>query len=214
MKAALFDLDGVIVDTEPQYTRFWTEVRDIFLPGNDHFPLQIKGQTLTYILSSFFPDEGVRQQICGLLRKFEENMTYQYISGALAWVSRLSESGVPTAIVTSSDKEKMSHLYKAHPSFERLFTAIHTAEYDARSKPAPDCYLSAADTLGVRPDECVVFEDSFNGVKAGKASGAFVVGLATSNSKEDLLPYCDIVVEDFAAENLIEIEELFPQLKK
>jgi HAD superfamily hydrolase (TIGR01509 family) len=69
----------------------------------------------------------------------------------------------------------MEAVYRKRPEFKQLFDAILTSEDFRESKPSPDCYLTAARRFGLQPDDCVVFEDSFNGLKSGRASGAFVI---------------------------------------
>jgi HAD superfamily hydrolase (TIGR01509 family) len=91
----------------------------------------------------------------------------------------------------------MKAVYAKHPEFKSLFDAILTSEDFERSKPDPDCYLKAAERFGVEPKNCVVFEDSFNGLKSGRAAGMYVIGLATTNAAEDIAPFCDKVIEDF-----------------
>ena len=102
-----------------------------------------------------------------------------------------------TAIVTSSNKVKMSQVYKSHPELPDLVDAILTSEDFARSKPDPDCFLKGMQLLGGTPETTFVFEDSFHGIAAGRASGAKVVGLATTNKSEVIAPLCDMVIDDF-----------------
>lgn len=214
MKAALFDLDGVIIDTESQYSAFWGEMQRMFIPDNPGFASQIKGQSLTCILADNFLDKNVRQEVLRRLDAFEAAMSFPYIDGARAFVESLKVAGIPTAIVTSSNRQKMDQLYRAIPDFRQSFTHILTAEDFLQSKPSPDCYITAARRLGMRPEDCVVFEDSFNGIKAGRLSGAFVVGLATTNPVDVLTPLCDVVVSDFCSYNLNKINKLFYLLKQ
>jgi HAD superfamily hydrolase (TIGR01509 family) len=91
----------------------------------------------------------------------------------------------------------MQAVYASRPEFRGLFDAILTSEDFERSKPDPDCYLKAAERFGVEPKDCVVFEDSFNGLKSGRAAGMYVVGLATTNSADAIRPLCDEVIKDF-----------------
>lgn len=209
MKAALFDLDGVIVDTESQYTAFWTEIQRMCFPDNPAFPIQIKGKALTCIYSEYFPEKAQQEQLQMRLQAFESTMTYPYIKGVRTFLPQLRNAGVPAVIVTSSNQEKMKKLYSAIPDFKLLFTHILTAEHYTHSKPSPDCYISAAAQLGLQPEECVVFEDSLNGIEAGRLSGAYVVGLATTHPVEVLAPLCDTVISDFSEENLNKINFLF-----
>jgi HAD superfamily hydrolase (TIGR01509 family) len=102
-----------------------------------------------------------------------------------------------TAVVTSSNQPKMESVYRYQPGFKSLFDAILTSEDFAKSKPDPDCYLRAAARLGARTDECIVFEDSFNGLRSGRAAEMKVVGLATTNTAESISVLSDIQIDDY-----------------
>jgi HAD superfamily hydrolase (TIGR01509 family) len=104
---------------------------------------------------------------------------------------------VRTAVVTSSNRVKLEAVYQAHPEFRGLFDAILTSEDFSASKPDPDCYLKAARRLGASREECVVFEDSFNGLRSGRAAGMHVVGLATTNPADAIRPFCDEVIKNY-----------------
>ena len=197
-KTALFDLDGVVFDTEPIYTRFWgDECRRYHpeLPGLEH---RIKGQTLQQIFEGYFADVPQEQPlIVERLNRFESQMQYDYIPGFTDFVEALRREGITTAVVTSSNRIKMQAVYRAHPEVKDFFDRILTSEDFSESKPSPDCYLRGADAFGVTPAQCVVFEDSINGLRAGMASGARVVGLSTTNPGSAIAPLCHLVVPDF-----------------
>ena len=195
--AVLFDLDGVIVDTEGQYSRFWKQIGAEYLPGVPDFAPAIKGRTLTQIYDTYFPDAADRDAITERLYAFERQMDFPYIAGAREFLEALRAKGVPTAIVTSSNCDKMACLYACHPEIKNLVTAVLTAEDARRSKPAPDCYLAAAERLGVEIGKCLVFEDSPGGLAAGRASGALVAGVCTSLAAAEIEPLCDMYIEDF-----------------
>lgn len=195
--AVLFDLDGVIVDTEGQYSLFWKQIGEEYMPGMPDFALAIKGRTLTQIYDTYFPDAADRAAITERLNAFERQMDFPYIAGAREFLEALQAQGVPTAIVTSSNCDKMACLYARHPEIKNLVTAVLTAEDARRSKPAPDCYLAAAERLGADISNCIVFEDSPSGLAAGRASGAFVIGVSTSLAATEIEPLCDMYIEDF-----------------
>ena len=199
MKAALFDLDGVVFNTEPQYTVFWGEQCREFHPEHPGLEHEIKGQTLVQIYDAWFagPLAEKQQLITSRLNEFEKQMDYAYIAGFEDYIKDLRKQGIKTAVVTSSNQIKMEAVYQHHPEFKDLFDAILTSEDFERSKPDPDCYLKAAERFGVRPADCVVFEDSFNGLKSGMAAGMRVVGLATTNPAERIRPLCDEVINDY-----------------
>ena len=198
MEAALFDLDGVLVDTEAQYTDFWKRVGKVYYPDDPDFAVRIKGQALANIFSQYFSDSpDVQKQLREDLSAFEAQMNYTFMPGAGAFVRALRREGVRTAVATSSDRWKMAQLLKQHPGFDDLFDRLFTAEDAERSKPAPDCYLNAMSFFGTAPEACVVFEDSLNGLKAARASGAAVVGLSTTLPQETVARYSDYVMADF-----------------
>ena len=199
IKAALFDLDGVVFDTEPQHSVFWcAQCRD-FHPEHPGLEHEIKGQTLVQIYDAWFSGELAEKQplITERLNKFEQQMDYIYVPGFEEYISQLRGKGVKTAVVTSSNQPKMEAVYQSHPEFRSMFDAILTSEDFERSKPDPDCYLKAAQRLGVEVGDCVVFEDSFNGLKSGRAAGMYVVGLSTTNPAEAIRPYCDEVIANY-----------------
>lgn len=199
LKAALFDLDGVVFDTEPQYTVFWGSQCRLHHPERPGLEHEIKGSTLTQIYDRWFCGPLAKEQdvITRRLDAFESQMTFDYIAGFEALIADLRAHGVKTAVVTSSNVPKMESVYRAQPQFKALFDAILTSEDFEYSKPHPDCYLKGAVRFGVDPSECVVFEDSFNGLKSGRAAGMRVVGLATTNSIEAISPLSDIQITDF-----------------
>ena len=201
MKAALFDLDGVVFDTEGQYTVFWGQQCREFHPERPGLEHEIKGQTLVQIYDAWFsgPLRDKQALITERLDRFEQQMDYRYVAGFQEYIALLRRRNVQTAVVTSSNRQKMLAVYGAHPEFQGMFDAILTSEDFAASKPDPDCYLRAARRLGARPEECVVFEDSFNGLRSGRAAGMTVVGLATTNAADAIRPLCDHVIGDYTA---------------
>jgi beta-phosphoglucomutase-like phosphatase (HAD superfamily) len=102
----------------------------------------------------------------------------------------------------------MESVYRYQPDFKRLFDAILTSEDFDRSKPDPDCYLKAAERLGVQKSSCIVFEDSFNGLRSGRAAEMVVVGLATTNKAEDIKHFSDMQISDYQSVNFHSFERL------
>lgn len=205
---ALFDFDGVIVDTESQYTVFWDRMGAEYL-GVEDFGRRIKGQTLVQIFDGHFSGMLKEQEeVVARLNEYEAAMSYDFLPGVVDFLHELKEAGVPTAIVTSSNQPKMEQVYRAHPQLDEMVDAILTSEDFSRSKPDPECFLKGMEILGGTPEETVVFEDSFHGLAAGRAAGAYVVGLATTNSREDIVPLCDMVISDFTNISLSSLKQV------
>ena len=198
MNAALFDLDGVIINTEPLYTGFWQEIGKEYFPDDESFAHKLKGQTLSNIFSLYFDgDEIAKKTIRQKLDNFEAQMDFPLVSGIENFLLQLKEAAIPAVVVTSSDRYKMESLKKKRPSLMDGFNRVFTAEDSQKSKPAPDCYISAAKSLGFCPCECCVFEDSVSGLKAARDSGAFVVGLTTSFPNEIVDEMSDMSIPNF-----------------
>lgn len=195
--AALFDFDGVIMDTEAQYTLFWNEQGSVYL-GENNFGYGIKGQTLTQIYNKYFlGKEAIQQEITDKLDEFEKHMYYEYIPGVKDFIIDMKRNCAKIAIVTSSNEKKMKNVYHAHPELRELVDCILTSEMFIKSKPSPDCFLAAMKLLDISPENTYVFEDSFHGLQAGIASGATVIGLATTNSRDDIKGKAHFVIDDF-----------------
>ena len=205
---ALFDLDGVILDTEGQYTELWEGIGIDFL-GRIGFGALIKGQTLVNIFETYFKDKSKHPEINQRLKDFEVNMNLPFVKGSKEFVLDLRKKGIKTAIVTSSSSNKMESVYKKIPDFKSMFDKILTAEMFAKGKPNPDCYLLGAKVFDAKIEDCIVFEDSFHGLQAGRSAKMKVVGLSTTNPKEKIIDKADIIIEDF--EN-ITIEQLLENL--
>ena len=227
IKAALFDLDGVVFETESQYSIFWGMIGREYHPEIPDFEYRIKGQTLVQIYDKYFSEDSVfahiegytdpkseQDKITARLNEFEKDMKYPYIPGVENFIKELKQNGVKCAVVTSSNIQKMLNVYKQHPEFKGYFDRVLTSEDFAKSKPDPDCYLKGAACFGALPSECVGLEDSFNGLKAVRASGAFTLGLSTTNSVESIAPYSDYVIPDYEGFTFADLVKIVDNYKK
>ena len=196
--AALFDFDGVIMDTEPQYTLFWDAIGKVYYPEIENFGHHIKGQSLKELYKNYFGEtEGLQDFITQKLLEFEGQMHFEYIDGVVAFMNELREKGVRLAIVTSSNDAKMANAYREHPELKSMVDAIITADRVTHSKPHPECFLLGAETLEVPVENCIVFEDSFHGIEAGNRAGMKVIGLATTNPAEAIADKVSLTISDF-----------------
>lgn len=206
--AALFDLDGVIIDTERQYTLFWDMIGRQYLHHPD-FGKLIKGGTLVHIFEEFFSELKDKQnEISAALDDFEAKMEVPYINGFKDFFQSLKKAGWKTAVVTSSSAGKMKSLYKKIPEIQTMFDKILTAEMFSKSKPDPDPYMLGAEIFNLPRTNCLVFEDSVNGFKSAKSAGMKLVGLTTTNPENIVSRYADLIINDFyeiSAEKALEI---------
>lgn len=198
IKTALFDFDGVVVDTEPIYDIFWNEAGKRYGLGIDNFAAVIKGTTLPYIMDKYFSDrsEEFRQMVVKESTEYESTMPLPAMPGSMEFLHMLKDKGVQIGLVTSSDDTKVARAFKLH-HLENLFDTVVTADRITKGKPNPMCYLLAANDLGVSPADCLVFEDSFAGIQAGTDAGMRVIGLSTTNPAESLKDKVYEVIPNF-----------------
>ncbi|MDE7411218.1 MAG: HAD family phosphatase [Paramuribaculum sp.] len=205
----LFDLDGVLIDSESGYTELWRGIEKKYPTGIDNFAIRIKGTTLGEIMK-FFPDKSIHEDIFSMLDEYQSNMSFKMFPEVQLFLETLKEHHIPAAIVTSSDERKMARLFDALPGFRNYFTAIIDASMVNRSKPDPQGYLLCAKALSRDIKDCIVFEDSLQGLAAGRAAGATVIALATTYPREMLKDKAATVIdgfENFTVEQMLDIRD-------
>lgn len=195
--AALFDFDGVIVDSESQYTVFWQLMEQVYPTGIPDYAHAIKGTNLESILRHYHSAE-IRADIVDRLHRYEADMEYPVYDGVTTLLDELWSRGVGRAIVTSSDDYKMGLVFNKLPWLRDSVDVIIDGTMVTHGKPHPEGYLKAAAALGCEPCNCVVFEDSIQGLQAGRASGAAVVALATTNPPAAVGPLADMTLDSIS----------------
>lgn len=205
----LFDLDGVLIDSENEYTKIWSQINKEFPTGKPDLEYIIKGTTLPQILNQHF-EENQREAVAARLHELENKMRYEYLPFAREFLEILKSRNLPCALVTSSDNQKMAHLKEELPNILDFFDFVVTGDLVKTSKPSPEGYLLGASKLNCEPTNCVVFEDSLQGVMAGKNAGALVVGVVGTLPAETLAPYSHILIRNF---NELDPDDLIEKLE-
>lgn len=191
----LFDLDGVLLDSERSYTRIWADIERDYPTGVKDFPRVIKGSTLTDILNRYFPDPEVSEAVARRCIEAEKDLEFHYMPGAEALLAELKRRGIPRALVTSSDEAKMETLRKKLPDIFGWFNALVYGDMVTHGKPAPEPYLKGAELIGVDPKRCVVVEDALTGIASGHGAGCYVIGVSDTLGREAITGKADIVVD-------------------
>jgi beta-phosphoglucomutase len=205
-KGILFDLDGVLIDSEPLHEFSLLELSSRFGRRFEQAELlQFKGlpeRTVALAFQKFFPDltltmdEVIRLRLELLRSNFHR---VQMIEGALEFVQRTKAAGFRLGLTTSAARS-MQRLACETFALSSYFDTVITGEDIERGKPDPQPYQRTAANLALRPDECMVVEDAVNGVISGKAACCFVVGITTSFGAESLKSAgADLIVPGFAA---------------
>lgn len=202
--AVIFDMDGVIVDSEPLHERSFLQAFDeLGYAGRHgiHFP-DYYGRSDQAVWLDFIAAHRPPQPLAELMQLKQgrflellraERPIFPAIPGL---VTSLADRG-PIAIASGSGHTVIGAVLEISGLRPR-FGAVVSADDVPRGKPAPDIFLRAAEGLGVAPSECVVIEDSVAGVKAGRAAGMKVIGITNSVSA-DKLHEAHAVVRDYDA---------------
>jgi HAD superfamily hydrolase (TIGR01509 family) len=198
--ACLFDLDGLLLDTEPLHARAWSEAAAHF--GRTLAPaelLALRGRRrldcAAQVLAWIAADGGPRLsdgELLAVRQPIAEALLVQAppMPGAPELVARCAELAIPMAMATSSARQAVALKAAAHPWLEPIRTRVHGDDPDLKAgKPAPDVFLLAAERLGVRPSHCWAFEDSLAGARSAVAAGCQVmVVLAADLHPQDYPP--------------------------
>lgn len=184
IKAVIFDMDGVLVDTERISRRAWDAVGDKWGCRIDEtFLSKLRGSNLAQVKSAFLSEFGEKLEFDTIweekrqlfLQALEEDGV-PVKKGAVRLLQYLKEKGYGIALATGSGRSQTTwNLQKA--GLENWFDIIVCGDEVARSKPDPEIFLKAAEELGVRSEQCLVLEDSLNGISAAVNGGFHAVML-------------------------------------
>ena len=216
LRAVIFDMDGVLADTEPIYMEINRDLLSelgIALPFELLLPyVGVPAKRMWSELRSRFE---IQQPLSELIRLEKDRQVQQLkgmkqipeIPGVRPLLEELSQMGIPMAVASSSSRE-IVELILSKVAVRHFFRATVSGQDVPQGKPAPDIFLKAAETLGVEPRNCVVIEDSPPGVKGAKNAGMACVGFANTHSGKLDLSGADLILSDFSPESRLKIKRL------
>lgn len=217
--AAIFDFDGVIVDTEWHHEVCWQAVAKERKQGVTHEQyvsgFGVKNERFIREILAWTKDpseiEAVSKRKEQLFQEHIAQETVSLIPGVDGLLQTLHEARVPCAIASSSILKNIELLLKNSP-IRGYFSFIVSGENVREGKPNPECFLQAANGLKIAPEQCVVFEDALLGVEAAKRAGCKAVAITTTFDRsqfEGLSYKADKIIDTFSELNLNEIESWF-----
>lgn len=221
LKGVIFDMDGVIINSEPQHyeayrmvcreygVEFPYEDYKGFIGGTHIKVCEYLNNRLQIPLAAEKIREKVRENIAYLI----ETEGYEEIPGIKSLIKSLYKQGIKLAIASSSPVGEIQSVVKAleiEPYFEKLVSG----ETVQNPKPSPDVFLKALEELGLNSEECIVIEDSGNGTKAGAAAGMPVIGFYNPDSGNQDLSKAAMIVEGFEEVDYEFVKQVYERAHK
>jgi beta-phosphoglucomutase family hydrolase len=191
--AVIFDMDGVIVDSNPYHKEAWikfTEKYEVELK-EEEIPEKIYGKTNDAALREVFDkefsteeNEKLGEEKEAIYRELHAE-DLEPIPGLRQFLQMLKQHQIPTAVATNAPVSNIDFIME-RTGLRSFFDVVINSSMVAKGKPDPEIYLKSAEKLGMPPERCIVMEDSVPGVEAGVRAGMKVVGITTTHTKEEL----------------------------
>lgn len=182
IKGVIFDMDGVLIDSEKLYNRFWREAskefgfdmtREIAL-GIRSLPAEFAIPKLERIFGKGYPYYEIKKRRIELMNKFVDENGIEAKAGVNELLDYMKANGIKAAVATASDMDR-TYKYLNMINIYHKFDEFVCGPDVKRGKPQPDIYLAAAKKLELMPEECIAVEDSPNGALAGIAAGCMTI---------------------------------------
>lgn len=216
MKAVIFDMDGVLIDSEPLHFEVDKMVlRKLNIDESESYLERFVGYTnpaMWKIIKTEYSiektiDELIELQMTTKLKYLEES-DYKAIEGIKELLKEIRRNKIPIGIASSSPRVFIEAVIKKIGISEYFDNWISGEEVE-KSKPEPDVFLKVAELLAVNPHDCIVIEDSKSGTIAAKKAGMKCIGYKNINSGNQDLSVADIIIENMSSLNYEKMKELF-----
>ena len=201
IRAVIFDMDGVVIDTKPLIEEFWQKHAQSFgfQITDDQMNNDVHGCPVWLTCERLFP-QMTKQDIDVFIESvhlFEENLFYEPVNGIKSWLKKLQQHQVKVGLVTSSFKKKVEKVFN-DLSLNDYFQFMVTADMISEGKPHPEPYLKASEIINEKPEQCLVFEDSVSGIISATQAGMNTVGINSTSMTNRLMDIgAKAVIPDF-----------------
>ena len=214
--AVIFDMDGVLVDSNPFHLNKWIDfLNERRIPfDRETLPELILGKPNDTGFRHFLGPNLTREESKRLSEQLEETFRKVFkphakpLPGLDCLIRECHGAGVPMAVASSAMRKNVEFVVDAL-GYREYFRSLVSRNEVTHVKPDPEIYLTAARQLEVDPAQAVAFEDSYVGVEAAKNAGMKCVAVASTFPIEELRPLADLAVPSFEAVSLERLQELF-----
>jgi len=217
LNAVLFDMDGVIVDTEPLHRKaYFNMFEDVGVDVSNTLYDSFTGQATLPICTTLCEHFKLNQkpsELVALKRKhfkylFDTDTDLQLIDGVLDVIQDYHNNGLTLVLASSASMKNINRIFERFDLDQYFKAKISGADLKA-SKPHPEIFIRAAELAEERRENCMVIEDSTNGIKAAKAAQIYCVGFKSPNSVNQNYSRADKVIESFDEISYPRLKQLF-----
>ena len=217
LKAVIFDMDGVIVNSEPLHHLAYKKMfKEFKLDVSNSLYESFTGQSTYSIckqLCDIFnlnkdPNELVLSKRKHFKIIFENDSSFEMIEGALNLIKDYFENNITLVLASSASMTNIDRIFKKF-DLNKYFKAKISGADLKESKPNPEIFIKAAQLAGFKKEECIVIEDSTSGINAAKSAQIYCVGYDSLNSKNQNYDKADLVINDFNEIRFDKISKLF-----
>lgn len=215
IKTVIFDMDGVIIDSEPvHHSAFFEHFKELEISITDEYYQSLTGFSTKNVYEKLALDFNLKHRIEDLIQRkrtifnhlFDTKEDLCLIEGALETIQGLHQEGLQLILASSSSKVTIDRVFRRFDLYH-YFTHIVSGEDFLKSKPNPAIFLHAQELSKHKKEECIIIEDSTNGVRAAYDAGIFCVGFDSPNSKNQNLSLANIIINHFSELNLSQIHQ-------
>ena len=211
IKAIIFDFDGLMFDTEKVWKDYFFEANKVFnVNFTDQDRIKCMGKRELVIRAELKAEnpnldvDAYRDWMGGKVKQHLSEIGADKKKGLDEILNYIKQNNILAGIATGSGKNTILQILNNANVDTSIFKSYVTADMDIKSKPAPDMYLQSCKNLGVKPEEALVLEDSYNGVKAGNAAGCFTIMIPdTLPETEEMRNTANLMLDD-----LLQVVEL------
>ncbi len=211
IKGIIFDMDGVLINSEDLYKEYeYNFFKNLAKDADEDFINSFRGTATRHLVKAMVEKHNIQtipaDKILEMLDNggrtiYEQHPKLALCNGVLDWLKYFQSNGYKMVIASSNFKDNINYIVERF-GLENYFEGFIGGDEVKNTKPDPEIFLKAADMLGLKPEECLVIEDSTNGLKAANSAGCKSIGYLSEGTNTQDLTCANLVFDKFGEEKI------------